>query len=404
MTLRRELAAVAAALVADSGLDYGAAKRRAARHLGLADSPPRGAMPDNDEIDEALREHLDLFDADGHRTRRASLRLAAIELMGELAAWSPLVTGAAWKGLVTEHAVLHLQIADGHAKEVAIDLINRGLDFDATETVGTGGRGRIEVLVGHWRDWPVMIAMHPIHDLRGASRDDTQRGAERGHRIQLIERQRADDDATQPLAPFTTEGPAVERPRSWRGTHGFARPGVLMALTILLISLLALAAGLGASWWQGRTPPPAEPAVQALWSQRWPDPAGQPIALDALRGQVTVVNFWATWCGPCVEEMPALSTLHQQLNQQGPRVAFIGVAIDRAEQVAEFTRRSPVSYPLVIAGAAGSALARELGNTAGALPFTAVIDQNGQIAERTLGIVDLQKLRPQLERLIAQPR
>jgi hypothetical protein len=192
MTLRRELAAVAAALVADSGLDYGAAKRRAARHLGLMDSPPRGAMPDNDEIDEALREHLDLFDADGHRQRRASLRLAAIELMGELAAWSPLVTGAAWKGLVTEHAVLHLQIADGHAKEVAIDLINRGLDFDATETTGTGGRGRIEVLVGHWREWPVMIAMHPIHDLRGASRDDSQRGAERGHRNQLIERLRAE--------------------------------------------------------------------------------------------------------------------------------------------------------------------------------------------------------------------
>jgi hypothetical protein len=147
MTLRRELAAVAAALVADSGLDYGAANRRAARHLGLTDSPPRGAMPDNDEIDEALREHLDLFDADGHRRRRESLRLAAIELMGELAAWSPLVTGAAWKGLVTEHAVLHLQIADGHAKEVAIDLINRRDEYPfrpAAVPVSPSGRRRVE--------------------------------------------------------------------------------------------------------------------------------------------------------------------------------------------------------------------------------------------------------------------
>jgi thiol-disulfide isomerase/thioredoxin len=404
MTLRRELAAVAAALVADSGLDYGAAKRRAARHLGLADSPPRGAMPDNDEIDEALREHLDLFDAAGHCKRRESLRLAAVELMDELAAWSPLVTGAAWKGLVTEHAVLHLQIADGHAKEVAIDLINRGLDFDATETAGAGGRGRIEVLVGQWRNWPAMIAMHPIHDLRGAARDDSHRGAERGHRAQLIERMRTDTLVENPFALEVTADSGVERQRTFKRTHGLARPGLLIALTILLISLLALAAGLGASWWQRATPPPAEPAVQTLWRQQWPDPGGQPTTLDTLRGQVTVVNFWATWCAPCVEEMPALSALHQQLNQQGRRVAFIGVAIDRADQVAEFARRSPVSYPLVVAGAAGSALARELGNSAGALPFTAVIDQNGRIVERTLGIVDLQKVRPQIERLIAQPR
>lgn len=398
MTVRREMAAVAAALVADSGLDYGAAKRRAARHLGLADSSPKGAMPDNDEIDAALREHLDLFDATGHEERRESIQLAAIELMEQLAQWSPLITGAAWKGLVTEHAVLHLQIADGHAKEVAIDLINRGLDFDATETTGSGGRGRIEVLVGQWRDWPVMIAMHPIHDLRGAARDDGQRGAERGHREQLIER----------------------RQRQWRPEkpQGQARPVVLVGLVILVISLLALAAGLGAglgaSWWNRPDAPTAEPAVQTLWSQQWPGPDGQPRPLATLRGQITVVNFWATWCAPCVEEMPALSALHQEFNSPigpenpkspkasgstSPRIEFVGVAIDRADQVADFARRSPVSYPLVVAGAAGSELGRALGNEAGALPFTVVIDSNGRVVERTLGIVDLGKLRSLLERM-----
>jgi len=391
MTVRREMAAVAAALVADSGLDYGAAKRRAARHLGLADSTPKGAMPDNDEIDEALREHLDLFDATGHEERRESIQLAAIELMEQLAQWSPLITGAAWKGLVTEHAVLHLQIADGHAKEVAIDLINRGLDFDATETTGSGGRGRIEVLVGHWRDWPVMIAMHPIHDLRGAARDDGERGADRGHREQLIERRRR---RWQPEKP-----------------QGQARPAFLVGLVILVISLLALAAGLGASWLSRPAAPIAEPAVQTLWSQQWPGPDGQPKPLETLRGQITVVNFWATWCAPCVEEMPALSALYQQMspqiNQQNqqtsgsprPRIEFIGVAIDRADQVAEFARRSPVSYPLVVAGAAGSELGRALGNEAGALPFIAVIDSNGRVVERTLGIVDLEKLRTLLKRM-----
>jgi thiol-disulfide isomerase/thioredoxin len=391
MTVRREMAAVAAALVADSGLDYGAAKRRAARHLGVADTSPRGAMPDNDEIDAALREHLDLFDAAGHEERRESIQLAAIELMEQLAQWSPLITGAAWKGLVTEHAVLHLQIADGHAKEVAIDLINRGLDFDATETAGSGGRGRIEVLVGHWRDWPVMIAMHPIHELRGAARDDGHRGAERGHREQLIERRR----------------------RQWRPERpqGQARPAFLIGIVILVVSLLALAAGLGASWWNRQAVPTVEPAVQTLWNQQWPGPDGQPKSLETLRGQITVVNFWATWCAPCVEEMPALSALHQQMNLQPnpqnqqatgsprPRIEFVGVAIDRADQVAEFARRTPVSYTLVVAGAAGSELGRAMGNEAGALPFTAVIDPSGRVVERTLGIVDIEKLRPLLERM-----
>ena len=383
MTVRREMAAVAAALVADSGLDYGAAKRRAARHLGLADASPKGAMPDNDEIDEALREHLDLFDAAGHEERRESIQLAAIELMEQLAQWSPLITGAAWKGLVTEHAVLHLQIADGHAKEVAIDLINRGLDFDAAETTGSGGRGRIEVLVGHWRDWPVMIAMHPIHDLRGAARDDGPRGADRGHRDQLVERRRRQWQLEKP--------------------QGQARPAFLVGLVILVISLLALAAGLGASWLDRQAAPTAEPAVQTLWVQQWPGPDGQPKSLETLRGQITVVNFWATWCAPCVEEMPALSALYQQIQQASgaprPRVEFIGVAIDRADQVAEFARRSPVSYPLVVAGAAGSELGRALGNEAGALPFTAVIDSNGRVVERTIGIVNLEKLRTLLNRL-----
>ena len=383
MTVRREMAAVAAALVADSGLDYGAAKRRAARHLGLADASPKGAMPDNEEIDEALREHLDLFDAAGHEERRESIQLAAIELMEQLAQWSPLITGAAWKGLVTEHAVLHLQIADGHAKEVAIDLINRGLDFDAAETTGSGGRGRIEVLVGHWRDWPVMIAMHPIHDLRGAARDDGPRGADRGHRDQLVERRRRQWQLEKP--------------------QGQARPAFLVGLVILVISLLALAAGLGASWLDRQAAPTAEPAVQTLWVQQWPGPDGQPKSLETLRGQITVVNFWATWCAPCVEEMPALSALYQQIQQASgaprPRVEFIGVAIDRADQVAEFARRSPVSYPLVVAGAAGSELGRALGNEAGALPFTAVIDSNGRVVERTLGIVDLEKLRTLLKRM-----
>jgi len=401
MTLRRELAAVAAALVADSGLDYGAAKRRAARQLGLAESPPRGSLPDNDEIDEALREHLDLFDAEGHTQRRRTIRAAALELMQRLAHWAPWVTGAAWKGLVTEHALLHLQIDADHGKELAIDLINQGLNFEATElNGGGGGRARAEALIGQWRDWPVLIALHPHHELRSGSREETAGGAERAHRQQLLERIRQDDpdffsDDQPPRTGIDAlrETPSALGPRP--PSRGQIQPRLLIGVALLVVLLLGLAASGGALWWQ-RPGASAEPAVQTLWAQQWPDEKGQAQALQGLRGKLTVVNFWATWCAPCVAEMPALSALYTELSQANPNLAFVGIAIDRADQVAAFSERTPVRYPVVVAGAAGSALARELGNDASALPFTVIIDREGKVVARTLGVVDPPSLWAQL--------
>ncbi|MEI7445583.1 MAG: hypothetical protein WCK28_11885 [Burkholderiales bacterium] len=170
--LRRELAAEAARWVAEGGLDYGSAKRKAVQQLLDGGSVPRGAMPDNAEIDEALREHLALFD-DDHPARVARMRAVALALMHELADCRPHLTGAVWKGIVSEHAPIHLQLFVDDVKDVEIRLLNDGLDFEVGEVPhfrGDGGRGDVEALTMIWRGEPVMLSLYPQDDLRGALR------------------------------------------------------------------------------------------------------------------------------------------------------------------------------------------------------------------------------------------
>lgn len=176
--LRRELALAAARLIAESGLDYGSAKRKAVEQLLDDARPPRGAMPDNGEVDEALREHLALFD-DAHPARVARMRAAALELMRDLAAFRPYLTGAVWKGIVAEHAPIHLQLFTDDVKDVEIRLLNDGHDFDVGEVPALRGDGHraVEALTMIWRGEPVMLSLHPHDDLRGAVRGTP---AERG--------------------------------------------------------------------------------------------------------------------------------------------------------------------------------------------------------------------------------
>jgi len=175
-TLRLEIAAAAARLVADGALDYASAKRKAARQLLGDAGAPRGAMPDNDEIDEALREHLELFD-DGHAERVERMRHVALRLMRELRQYQPYLTGAVWKGIVAEHAPIHLQLFHDDSKDIQIHLLNLGLDFDVTELphlraeAHRGDRG-VEALALLWQGEPVLLSLHPADDLRGALKGD----------------------------------------------------------------------------------------------------------------------------------------------------------------------------------------------------------------------------------------
>lgn len=171
-TLRQEIAVVAARLIADSALDYGSAKRKAAQQLLDDRSVPRGAMPDNAEVDEALREHLALFD-DAHPARVERMRHAALALMRRLADFTPFLTGAVWKGIVAEHAPIHIQLFHDDTKDIEIRLLNDGIDFDVGEVAhfrGDGARADVEALMLDWQEEPVMLSLYPFDDLRGALR------------------------------------------------------------------------------------------------------------------------------------------------------------------------------------------------------------------------------------------
>ncbi len=148
-----------------------------------------------------------------------------------------------------------------------------------------------------------------------------------------------------------------------------------------LVIPLALAALLAGAWF-AQTGQSAAP-LSGLWQVSFPDASGRPQSLSQWRGQVLVVNFWATWCAPCREEMPDFAALRAQYRPHG--VEFVGIAIDNPAQVAQFLQRLPVDYPILVGQGAAHTLARELGNASGALPYTIVIDRDGALVLTHLG-------------------
>ena len=167
----------------------------------------------------------------------------------------------------------------------------------------------------------------------------------------------------------------------------------------LLIGGVAVLAGLGGagwSWWRRQAQArEADEAVNLFFSQTLPDSEGRVFRFEQLRGRQVVVNFWATWCAPCVEEMPELSALARELSGSGTR--FVGVGVDNQDAIARFARRIPVDYPLVVANATGAFLAAKFGNAAGGLPYTVVIDPSGKVKTQILGRVAVDSLREVLK-------
>ena len=165
----------------------------------------------------------------------------------------------------------------------------------------------------------------------------------------------------------------------------------------------AAALAAGAAWrWRstgtaGLTAPAAtapDGAAAAFWQMSFPTPDGGTVAAASLRGQPLLLNFWGTWCPPCVKEMPDLDTVAKEHAAQGWRV--LGLAVDNPKAVREFLARAPVGYTIGLAGFEGSDLAKQLGNgqtgQAG-LPFTVAFDRNGAVKHRKAGATTLDELR-----------
>jgi thiol-disulfide isomerase/thioredoxin len=140
----------------------------------------------------------------------------------------------------------------------------------------------------------------------------------------------------------------------------------------------AVGTGVGLALWQRR-----DTSDDGVWSLAFERPGGGRLALSAFRGQPLVLNFWATWCPPCVREMPALDRFARDFRGQGWRV--VGLAADREQPVREFLTHSPVSYDIALAGFAGIELSRQLGNLSGGLPFTVVYGRDGRLLTRHIG-------------------
>ncbi len=159
---------------------------------------------------------------------------------------------------------------------------------------------------------------------------------------------------------------------------------------VVAVGAAAAAGGAGLAWWR-LSPGPVQPdALAGLWGRTFETPDGQTLAMSRFRGQNLLVNFWATWCAPCVEEMPLLDRFWRENTANGWQV--VGLAIDQPSSVRQFLVRTPVGFPIGLAGLEGTELGRSLGNGVGGLPFTVVIGPDGQVRQRKMGQVSADEL------------
>ncbi|MFK3740202.1 TlpA family protein disulfide reductase [Massilia sp. TN1-12] len=141
----------------------------------------------------------------------------------------------------------------------------------------------------------------------------------------------------------------------------------------------------------------AHTAAANLYAQSLNDLSGKPQALSQWKGKPLLVNFWASWCAPCVSEMPELSELAAK--DGGKRFNVIGIGIDSPTNLAEFAKKIKISYPLYVGGMGATDLARGLGNANGGLPYTVLIGADGQVKKTYLGKLKFDQLRADLAKL-----
>jgi thiol-disulfide isomerase/thioredoxin len=149
------------------------------------------------------------------------------------------------------------------------------------------------------------------------------------------------------------------------------------------VAALAALAGIGVAWKRGDVDALSAEAMQALWATEFDTPNGELLRMSDFQGRPLVINFWATWCTPCIEEMPLIDAFFRENKEKSWQV--IGLAIDQPSRVRQFLSQFPVTYKIGLAGLNGTELAKQLGNDVGGLPFTVVLDGEGRLIQQKVG-------------------
>jgi thiol-disulfide isomerase/thioredoxin len=173
----------------------------------------------------------------------------------------------------------------------------------------------------------------------------------------------------------------------------------LIGYGIVAVAFTVLGATAGVRQDANASAPAAAAAtpVAALYAQSLNDLDGKPQALARWKGKPLLVNFWASWCAPCVAEMPELSALAAK--DGGKRFNVIGIGIDSPSNLVQFSKKVKIGYPLYVGGMGGTDLSRALGNINGGLPFTVLIGADGQVRKTYVGKLKFDQLRADLAKL-----
>ena len=171
--------------------------------------------------------------------------------------------------------------------------------------------------------------------------------------------------------------------------------------------MLLVAAGFGATlvaqrYWAPEADPMVGSAAEVrpadFWATQLPDLKQQNQPLNQWLGKVLVVNFWATWCPPCRQEIPGFIRLQERLGMQG--VQFIGIALDDADKVATFVQESRINYPILLGSSQAAALSYSSGNQSGGLPYTVLFNRQGNAVATLTGGVSEARLEALLKPLL----
>jgi len=144
---------------------------------------------------------------------------------------------------------------------------------------------------------------------------------------------------------------------------------------------VAAAAGAGLAWWRLQPGDAWSDAEQVLWTQQFQTPSGDLLSLASFKGRPLLLNFWATWCPPCVEELPMIDAFWREPAAKGLQV--IGLAVDQPSAVRRFLERQALGFPVALAGLGGTELSKSLGNATGSLPFSVFLGADGHILQKT---------------------